>query len=145
MRTSTQAARKATPYAALVSQRFEPADLKDLIVATLDEAKAIDIVALDVAAKTAMADHMVIASGTSHRQVGALADRVAEALKKAKHGTVRIEGLPDCDWVLIDAGSVIVHIFRPEAREFYKLEKMWSGERAMGDDTPTLTAVAAPD
>ena len=129
MRTSAPAAKTAKPYAALVSQRLEPAELKDLIVATLDDAKAENVVTIDVKAKSSVGEFMVIASGHVNRHVGAIADRVVEALKKAKHGSIKVEGLPECNWVLIDTGPVIVHVFQPEAREFYKLEKMWSGER----------------
>ena len=137
MRTSAEAARKAKPYAELVSQRFEPAELKDLIVKTLDDAKAEGVVTIDVSKKSSIGDYMVIASGRVNRHVGAIAERVVEALKLARHGTVRVEGLPECNWVLIDAGCVIVHVLQPEARDFYKLEKMWSGDRALElIDTP---------
>ena len=71
---------------------------------------------------------MVVASGRSHRHVGAIAERLVTDLKQAKHGRIRVEGLPHCDWVLIDAGDVIVHLFRPEVRSFYNLEKMWQPE-----------------
>lgn len=77
-----------------------------------------------------MADHMVIASGRSSRQVGAMADHLMEKLKHAGLG-VAAEGLPQCDWVLIDGGDIIVHLFRPEVRAFYNLEKMWGGGRAV--------------
>ncbi len=103
--------------------------LVDLIVSGLDDDKALDVVTLDLSGKTALADHMVIASGRSHRHVSAIADHLLRRLKDEGYGRCRVEGLPHCDWVLIDAGDVIVHIFRPEVRDFYKLEKMW-GERA---------------
>ena len=136
MRTSAEAAHsstgdKAKPYAELVSQRYEPAELKDLIVKTLEDAKAEEIVTIDVKAKSSIGDFMVIASGHVNRHVGAIAERLVDALKEAKHGYVRVEGMPECNWVLVDTGSVIVHIFQPEARAFYRLEKLWSGERPM--------------
>ncbi len=80
-----------------------------------------------------MADGLVVASGRSHRHVGAIADHLLRSLKEHGHGRARVEGLPHCDWVLIDAGDVIVHIFRPEVRTFYNIEKIWSvdsGHRA---------------
>ena len=140
MRTSAVAARVAKPYAELVSHRFEPAELKDLIVQTLDDAKAEDIVTIDVKAKSSLGDYMIIAGGRVNRHVGAIAERVVDALKQAKYGTIRVEGLPDCNWVLIVAGSVIVHVLQPEARDFYKLEKLWAGERPV-DPGMDLTVV----
>jgi len=99
------------------------------VLDSLSDAKAEDIVAIDLAGKTSIGDHMVIASGRSQRHVGAIADQLRDKLKSEGHGNVRIEGIPHCDWVLIDAGDIIVHIFRPEVRQFYNLEKMWSAER----------------
>lgn len=84
---------------------------------------------LDLAGKTSLADAMVLASGRSTTQVAALADRVVKAVKEAGFAAPRVEGLPHADWVLIDAGDVIAHIFRPEVRAFYNLEKMWGGDR----------------
>jgi ribosome-associated protein len=95
------------------------------VLASLDDAKAENIVPIDIQGKSSLADHMVIASGRSHRHVAAVADNVIKALKDAGLGTARVEGLAGADWVLIDAGDVIVHVFRPEVREFYNLEKMW--------------------
>lgn len=92
---------------------------------SLDESKAEELVSIDIRRKSTIADHMVIASGRSHRHVAAIADHLVKAVKESGHGQVRIEGLPAADWVLIDLGDVIVHIFRPEVREFYNLEKMW--------------------
>ncbi len=100
----------------------------ETILATLDEAKAEDIVDIDVTGKTSLADHMVVASGRSHRHVGAIADQVLKDLKEGGHGNARVEGLPQCDWVLIDAGDVILHVFRPEVRSFYNIEKMWTAD-----------------
>ena len=95
------------------------------VLESLDDSKAEGIVDIDIEGKSALADHMVIASGRSHRHVGAVADRLLRDLKDAGHGTPKIEGQPANDWVLIDVGDVIVHIFRPEVRDFYNLEKMW--------------------
>jgi ribosome-associated protein len=103
--------------------------LLTLILETLDDAKAENIVTVDLAGKTSLGDHMVVASGRSQRHVGAVADQVMKALKENGASNVRIEGLPHCDWVLIDAGDIIVHVFRPEVREFYNIEKMWSATR----------------
>jgi len=100
----------------------------DVVLASLDDSKAEDVVTIDIAGKTTLGDHMVVASGRSHRHVGAIADHLLKDLKTAGHGSARVEGLPQCDWVLIDAGDVIVHIFRPEVRTFYNLEKMWSAD-----------------
>ena len=98
-----------------------------LVQSSLDDDKAIDIVVIDLIGKTAIADFMVIASGNSQRQVGAMADHLREQLKASGVKNVLAEGTSQCDWVLIDAGDVIVHLFRPEVREFYNLEKMWGG------------------
>ncbi|WP_425281574.1 ribosome silencing factor [Peiella sedimenti] len=110
--------------------RDEDGGLQELILAKLDEDKAEDIVSIDLRGKSPMADTMIVASGRSHRHVGALADHLLRALKEAGMGRARVEGLPHCDWVLIDAGDVIVHLFRPEVRAFYNIEKIWSVESA---------------
>jgi len=91
--------------------------------------KAEDTITIDLSGKTSIADAMVITSGRSNRHVGSIADRVLEGLKKAGIPDARVEGKTHCDWVLIDAGDVIVHVFRPEVRAFYGLEKMWAGTR----------------
>ncbi len=97
----------------------------DLILNTLENEKAEDIVTLDLADKSSIADYMVVASGRSTRQVVALAEKVTDQLKQVMNMQTRLEGKEAGDWVLVDAGDVIVHIFRPEVREFYQLEKMW--------------------
>jgi ribosome-associated protein len=99
------------------------------VLTSLDEAKAEDVVSIDLRGKTALADDMIIATGRSTVHVGAIADKAIKACKAAGVVAPRVEGLPQCDWVLIDAGDVIVHIFRPEVRQFYNLEKMWGGDR----------------
>jgi ribosome-associated protein len=103
-----------------------------LVLARLDDMKAEDTLTIDLRGKSALSDFMVVTSGRSNRHVGAVADRVLEALHKAGNRHVRVEGMPLCDWVLIDAGDVIVHVFRPEARAFYNLEKMWAGGGSAG-------------
>ena len=92
--------------------------------------KAEDTISIDLRGKTTIADTMVVTSGRSNRHVGAVADRVLEDLRKAGVPDARVEGMPHCDWVLIDAGDVIVHVFRPEVRAFYNLEKMWAYQRS---------------
>lgn len=97
-----------------------------IVLARLEDMKAEDIVTIDLTDKTSIADCMVVASGRSSRHVGSVADNIVEELKKAGLTDIRVEGQPHCDWVLIDAGDVIVHVFRPEVRTFYNLEKMWA-------------------
>lgn len=112
--------------------------LLDLVTGSLDDDKAEDIVAIDLAGKSSIGDHMVIASGRSSRQVSAMADHLIGKLKESGAGRVNVEGLNTGDWVLIDAGDIIVHLFRPEVREFYALEKMWGVE--VGAETVTVSA-----
>lgn len=102
-----------------------PADeLADLVVGCLEDHKAEDVIVVDLRGKSSIADHMVIATGNSSRQVLAMADHLSRTLKDAGQA-VAVEGMPQGDWVLIDAGDIIVHLFRPEVRSFYNLEKMW--------------------
>ena len=101
----------------------------ELVEKSLDDDKARDVAVICLAGKTYIADFLVVASGTSQRQIGAMTEHLRERLKKGGLERVSVEGLPQCDWVLIDAGDVIVHLFRPEIRAFYNLEKMWSGPR----------------
>ena len=103
-----------------------------LIETLLDDGKAVDVVVIDLAGKSDMADCMVVASGGSSRQINALAERLIRGIKTANFGSPGVEGLSQGDWVLLDAGDVIVHLFRPEIRAFYNLEKMW--EVALPDD-----------
>ena len=102
--------------------------LERLLLNRLDDEKAQDVVFIDLKDKSSVADGMIVASGRSQRHVGAMADHLLRALKDAGYGRARVEGLPHCDWVLIDAGDVIVHLFRPEVRAFYNIEKIWSVE-----------------
>ncbi len=108
----------------------DPNGLERLILERLDDEKAQDIVFIDLKDRSAFADGLIIASGRSHRHVGAMADHLLRTLKEAGQGKARVEGLPSCDWVLIDAGDVIVHLFRPEVRSFYNIEKIWSVDSA---------------
>ena len=101
--------------------------LVELVQASLEDDKAEEIVVVDLTNKSNIADFMVIASGRSQRQVGAMAEHLHEKLKK-ELGKVSLEGATRCDWVLIDGGDIIVHLFRPEVRTFYNLEKMWGAE-----------------
>ncbi|MCW5724295.1 MAG: ribosome silencing factor [Maricaulaceae bacterium] len=102
--------------------------MEPLILGVLDDDKAEDVISVDLRGKSSVTDVMIIASGRSQRHVGAIADHVIRAIKDAGLGRARVEGLPACDWVLLDAGDVVVHLFRPEVRSFYDLEKMWSVE-----------------
>ncbi|HVV34322.1 MAG TPA: ribosome silencing factor [Vitreimonas sp.] len=97
-----------------------------VVLASLEDDKAEDILAIDIRGKSSFADMLVIASGRSARHVGALADHVLRKLKDAGVKDVRVEGLPQADWVLVDAGDVVVHLFRPEVRAFYNIEKIWT-------------------
>lgn len=98
----------------------------EAVLQQLDESKAEQIVAIDLTRKTTIADTMVVASGRSSRHVNAVADQVVERLERMGKKNIRIEGVPQCDWVLVDAGDLVVHVFRPEVRSFYNLEKLWS-------------------
>ena len=104
--------------------------LEEALLSRLDEDKAQDLVLIDLKGKSAMADAMIVASGRSHRHVGAIADHLLRTLKEHGLGKARVEGLPHCDWVLIDAGDVIIHLFRPEVRTFYNIEKIWAVDSA---------------
>jgi ribosome-associated protein len=103
--------------------------LSQIIVEALEDAKAEDIVSLDLFGRTTLADRMMIASGRSSVHVGAIADRVVKACRDAGFPSPKVEGMPLCDWVLLDAQNAIVHVFRPDVRRFYNLEKMWSADR----------------
>ena len=119
-------ARKIAAAAKALPIGMPPPPLLASILESLDDAKAVEVVALDLDGKAALADQMVIASGRSNRHVAAIAEQLVEKLKAGGKADLKIEGLPHCDWVLVDAGDVIVHIFRPEVRSFYNLEKLWS-------------------
>ena len=113
--------------------------LLKLVLTQLDDDQAQDIVTIDLKGKSSIADHMVIASGRSTRQVAAIAQKLAEKIKQAGFGPVKLEGLPSADWVLLDAGDIVVHLFRPEVRSFYNLERMWG----FGEDGAKASAVGS--
>jgi len=112
--------------------------LHDLVLASLDDDQAVEVVSIPLTGKSSIADFMVIASGRSSRQVASMAQKLSERIKRELGRSVRIEGLPVADWVLIDADDVIVHLFRPEVRSFYNLERMWAFE----ERAPEPAAVA---
>ena len=125
--------------ATTVEAPADPADSIDalhrLILDSLDDDQAIETVSIPLAGKSSIADHMVVASGRSSRQVGSMASKLVEKIKALTGHSPRVEGMPIADWVLIDAGAVIIHLFRPEVRSFYNLERMWAfgdGPRAVG-------------
>jgi len=115
-----------TPNPASASLGAAPGSLLELVLQSLDDDQAQEIITIPLEGKSSVADHMVIASGRSTRQVAAMAQKLAERIKQGGFGHVRIEGLPAADWVLIDAGDIVVHLFRPEVRSFYNLERMWA-------------------
>ncbi|WAC29494.1 MULTISPECIES: ribosome silencing factor [unclassified Ancylobacter] len=123
----------SSPATAPVSEpRYDAEEILALALARLDDDKAEDIVSIELRGKTTIADYMVVASGRSQRHVGAIADHLVEALKERGVKGIRVEGMPSCDWVLIDANDIIVHVFQPEVRGFYNIEKMWSGAHPGG-------------
>lgn len=127
-------AREARPAAgtdtdaAMARLPAEARPLAQATLASLEDDKAEDIVLIDLGTRSSIADAMVVATGRSSRQVAAMADHLVERLAPHASRRIDVEGLPQADWVLIDAGDVIVHLFRPEVRSFYQLEKMWSAE-----------------
>jgi len=111
----------------------ESASLLAMVLQSLDDDQAQDVISIPLEGKSSIADHMIIASGRSSRQVASIAQKLAERVKHAGFPPPRLEGLPAADWVLVDAGDVIVHLFRPEVRNFYNLERMWAfGDGAAG-------------
>ena len=135
MRTALEGARQGAPHAELLSEGQKSADLLKQIVHWLDEAKAEEIVTIDLAGKSSIGDFMVVATGRSDRHVGAIAEQIGRKLKDLGLGRVRVEGMEACDWVLLDTGDIIVHVFRDEVRDFYNLEKMWSADRPVETST----------
>ena len=115
--------------------------LRDLLVRTLDDGKAEEIATIDLAGKSSMADYMIVASGRSSRQVGALAEQLIDKLKSSGYRSPSIEGRGQGDWVLVDAGDVVVHLFRPEIRALFNLEKMWG---MAASDEPAKSAKRKP-
>ena len=119
-------------------QNTKKLNLLNVVISSLKEFKAQDIIKIDLEGKTNMADFMLIASGTSSRQIRAIAENTVTAIKKNSNVNVNIEGLNQGDWVLIDGGDIIVHLFRPEVREFYNLEKMWKVGSTEDASTATI-------
>ena len=137
--SSAQSQRKANKLNAQIQTTSSaagerPESLLETILASLDESKAEETTHIDIVGKSPVADHMIVTSGRSHRHVNAVTDRLLRDLKDAGEGSPKVEGVPACDWVLVDTGDVIVHIFRPEVRDFYNLEKLWS---TIAEDEPT--------
>jgi len=133
--TLSNAAQAGRPEMAPPGPDF-PARVRDLIIQSLEDDKAENTVVIDLQGKTSLADYMVVSSGRSVRQVGSMAQHLLEKLKALGVTGAEAEGLPQCDWVLIDAGDVIVHLFRPEVRSFYNIEKMWGVETPAAPPTP---------
>ncbi|MDB5593847.1 MAG: rsfS [Hyphomicrobiales bacterium] len=127
--TVQSGADQSLPHPVRVQAEPDTGQLVRTILNSLDDAKAEEVLSIDLHGKTSLADAMIIATGRSSTHVGAIADRVIKGCKEAGYSTPRVEGMPHCDWVLVDAGDVIVHLFRPEVRQFYNLEKMWGGDR----------------
>jgi ribosome-associated protein len=115
----------STPAVVLQAQPDADKTLK-MILSRLDDMKAEETVTIDLRGKSAFSDYMVVTSGRANRHVGAIAENVTKALKETGIKNIHVEGMPNCDWVLIDSGDVIVHVFRPEVREFYNLERLWT-------------------
>jgi ribosome-associated protein len=133
LRPDLPASKTAAKTAATQPEAKDSVDaLHEMIMKSLDDDQAVETISIPLAGKSAIADHMIIASGRSTRQVASMAEKLARAIKTEFGRSARIEGLPAADWVLIDAGDVIVHLFRPEVRSFYNLERMW----AFGDAPP---------
>jgi ribosome-associated protein len=125
-KTATKPARKTSTKAAALKAQPDADKTLKLILSRLDDMKAEETVTIDLRGKSAYSDYMVVTTGRVNRHVGAIAENVAKGLKEGGIKNPHVEGLPNCDWVLIDSGDVIVHIFRPEVREFYNLERLWT-------------------
>lgn len=108
--------------------QIDSKSISDLVLKSLDEDQAIDVLEIDLAGKTSIADIMIVASGRNSRHVAAMADHISSVLKDNGAGRLKVQGLENADWVLIDAGDVIIHLFRPEVRDFYSLETIWNGQ-----------------
>ena len=118
--------RKTSTKAAALKAQPDADKTLTMILSRLDDMKAEETVTIDLRGKSAFSDYMIVTSGRSNRHVGSIAENVAKGLKEAGLKNIHVEGLPNCDWVLIDSGDVIVHVFRPEVREFYNLERLWT-------------------
>jgi ribosome-associated protein len=123
---AAKTARKTSTKAAALKAQPDADKTLNMILSRLDDMKAEETVTIDLRGKSAFSDYMIVTTGRANRHVGAIAENVAKGLKETGIKTIHIEGLPNCDWVLIDSGDVIVHVFRPEVREFYNLERLWT-------------------
>ncbi len=112
--------------AAILKTRPDADQTLKIVLSSLDDMKAEDTTTIDLRGKSPLSDYMVVTTGRSNRHVGAMAENVAKSLKDSGLIGLHVEGFPNCDWVLIDSGDVIVHVFRPEVREFYNLERLWT-------------------
>jgi ribosome-associated protein len=126
VKASAKTARKTSTKAEPLKAQSDADKTLKLILSRLDDMKAEETVTIDLRGKSAFSDYMIVTSGRANRHVGAIAENVAKGLKETGIKSVHVEGLPNCDWVLIDSGDVILHVFRPEVREFYNLERLWT-------------------
>jgi ribosome-associated protein len=125
-KATAKTARKTSTQAAALKAQPDADKTLNLILSRLDDMKAEETVTIDLRGKSAFSDYMIVTTGRANRHVGAIAENVAKGLKENGIKSIHVEGLPNCDWVLIDSGDVIVHVFRPEVREFYNLERLWT-------------------
>ena len=125
-KTATKPARKTSTKAAALKAQPDADKTLKLILSRLDDMKAEETVTIDLRGKSAFSDYMVVTTGRVNRHVGAIAENVTKGLKETGIKTIHVEGMSNCDWVLIDSGDVVVHVFRPEVREFYNLERLWT-------------------
>src|ERR1700737_3980714 len=123
---SAKTSRKTSTKAAALKAQSDADKTLNMILSRLDDMKAEETVTIDLRGKSAFSDYMIVTTGRANRHVGAIAENVTKALKETGIKSIHVEGLPNCDWVLIDSGDVIVHVFRPEVREFYNLERLWT-------------------
>lgn len=139
--TRAVTARKAAPKKPPAAEvRDSATETLDLVLARLDAMKAEETVTIDLRGKSAFSDYLVVTTGRSNRHVGAVAENVAKGLKEAGQKKLHVEGMANCDWVLIDTGEVILHVFRPEVREFYNIERLWA-QNTQDDARVSLKAV----
>jgi ribosome-associated protein len=128
---SAKSSTRKTSTKAQASKATSDADKTlNIILSRLDDMKAEETVTIDLRGKSAFSDYMVVTTGRVNRHVGAIAENVTKGLKETGIKGIHVEGLPNCDWVLIDSGDVVVHVFRPEVREFYNLERLWAQDPA---------------
>lgn len=119
---------KATRIRKPKKSQIDAQTINAMVLKSLEDDQAIDVMSIDLIGKSSVADIMIVASGRNNRHVAALAEHITAALKDNGAGRLKVQGLPNADWVLIDAGDVIIHLFKPEVREFYSLEQIWTGE-----------------